>query len=89
MSGLQVTVTGFQVGSHLFCSYWKLTCSSAVFAELDSKLELTQGFHRLAVIKLLERMGATVQKDMVLSTITHIIAKDMDDRAQKLRVARR
>lgn len=48
-----------------------------------------QGFHRLAVIKLLERMGATVQKDMVLSTITHIIAKDMDDRAQKLRVARR
>ena len=41
------------------------------------------------MLDLLQGVGVTVQKDMHLPTITHIIAKKVDDKSQKLVQARR
>ena len=48
-----------------------------------------QGTLRLVVLDLLQSAGVNVQKDMHLPTITHIIAKQVDDNSQKLVQARR
>ena len=41
------------------------------------------------MLDLLQGVGVTVQKDMHLPTITHIVAKKVDDKSQKLVQARR
>lgn len=41
------------------------------------------------VLEMLRIMGVTVQKDMHLPTVTHIIAKAVDDNSPKLQQARR
>ena len=48
-----------------------------------------QGALRMVVLDLLHSTGVHVQKDMHLPTITHIIAKQVDDNSQKLVQARR
>ena len=50
---------------------------------------IVQAIHRAVVLELIRRMGATVQKNMHVASITHIVAKDVHEQSAKLTQARR
>ena len=42
-----------------------------------------QGLQRQVLLDMLRCMGVEVQKEMRLNAVTHIIARDVDDRSSK------
>lgn len=54
-----------------------------IAAECGVSVTSFQGLQRQVLLDMLRCMGVEVQKEMRLNAVTHIIARDVDDRSSK------